>query len=66
VVSFARASGAAVIAEGIENELAARQTRDLGAELGQGWWLARPTEAGVLEVTGTRSVGRRSPELRSS
>jgi len=66
VVSFALASGAAVIAEGIENELASRQTRDLGADLGQGWWLARPTEAGVLEVTGTRSVGRRLPEPRSS
>ncbi len=66
VVSFARASGASVVAEGIENELAARQTRDLGADLGQGWWLARPTEAGVLEVTGTRSVGRSRPELRSS
>ena len=66
VVSFAHASGAAVIAEGVENELAARQTRDLGAELGQGWWLARPTEAGVLEVTGTRSVGRSVPGLRTS
>ena len=66
VVSFARASGAAVIAEGIENELAARQTRDLGAELGQGWWLARPTEAGVLEVTGTRSMGRSGPGLTTS
>ena len=66
VVSFARASGASVIAEGIENELAARQTRDLGAELGQGWWLARPTEAGVLEVTGTRPMGRRSPGLTTS
>jgi diguanylate cyclase (GGDEF)-like protein/PAS domain S-box-containing protein len=65
LVSFARASGAAIIAEGIENELAARQTRDLGAELGQGWWLARPTEAGVLEVTGTRSVGLSGPELRA-
>jgi diguanylate cyclase (GGDEF)-like protein/PAS domain S-box-containing protein len=59
VVSFARASGAAVIAEGVENELASRQTRALGAEFGQGWWLARPVEAGVLEVTGTRFVGRR-------
>ena len=65
LVSFAHASGAAVIAEGVENELAARQTRDLGAELGQGWWLARPTEAGVLEVTGTRSVGRSVPGLRT-
>jgi diguanylate cyclase (GGDEF)-like protein/PAS domain S-box-containing protein len=66
VVSFARASGASVIAEGIENELAARQTRDLGAELGQGWWLARPTEADVLEVTGTPPMGRRSPGLKTS
>lgn len=66
MVSFAHASGATVIAEGVENELAARQTRDLGAVLGQGWWLARPAEVGVMEVTGTRSVGRRRPELTTS
>ena len=60
VVSFASASGASVIAEGIENELAAHQSRELGVGLGQGWWLARPAEAGVLEVTGTRFVGHRA------
>jgi diguanylate cyclase (GGDEF)-like protein/PAS domain S-box-containing protein len=59
VVSFAKASGASVIAEGVENELAARQTRDLGAELGQGWWLARPVEADGLQVKGARFLGRR-------
>jgi diguanylate cyclase (GGDEF)-like protein/PAS domain S-box-containing protein len=66
VVSFARASGAAVIAEGIENELGARQTRELGAELGQGWWLARPTEAGALELAGTPSLGRSGPGITTS
>ncbi len=59
VVSFAATSGASVIAEGVENELAARQTRDLGAELGQGWWLARPVEAEELQVKGVRFLGRR-------
>jgi diguanylate cyclase (GGDEF)-like protein len=59
IVSFARASGASVIAEGVENEMAARQTRDLGADLGQGWWLARPVEVDGLQINGVRFVGRR-------
>ncbi|MGO8687861.1 MAG: EAL domain-containing protein [Candidatus Dormibacteria bacterium] len=41
-VAFAQVSGAAVIAEGIENDYAAGQMIAMGVELGQGMWLGRP------------------------
>ena len=41
-IAFAQVSGATVIAEGVENELAARQMMEMGVALGQGWWLGRP------------------------
>ena len=41
-LAFAQVSGAAVIAEGIENEFAAAQMIAMGVALGQGMWLGRP------------------------
>ena len=42
IVAFAAASGATVVAEGIESEEDARVMADLGVVLGQGWALGRP------------------------
>jgi diguanylate cyclase (GGDEF)-like protein len=47
-VAFARSSGATVIAEGVENARVAEQMRAIGIELGQGWHLGVPLEAGTL------------------
>ncbi len=53
-VAFARSSGAAVIAEGVENQAIAERTRALGIELGQGWHLGGPVEAGDLDAESLR------------
>jgi EAL domain-containing protein (putative c-di-GMP-specific phosphodiesterase class I) len=50
-VTFARASGAVVIAEGVENEFACDQIRALGIEYGQGFGLGKPTAPADLEDT---------------
>ena len=42
VVAFARSSGAAIIAEGIETEEHAERLEAFGVDFGQGWWLGRP------------------------
>jgi diguanylate cyclase (GGDEF)-like protein len=47
-VAFARSSGAAVIAEGIETATDVERMRGLGIELGQGWFLGVPQEAASL------------------
>jgi diguanylate cyclase (GGDEF)-like protein len=47
-VAFARSSGATVIAEGVENARVAERMRAIGIELGQGWHLGVPLEAGAL------------------
>ncbi len=48
--SFAEASGATVIAEGIEDEASVGLMRDLGVELGQGFHLAPPARISAVEV----------------
>lgn len=45
VLSFARATGARVIAEGVESEDAARRLAGAGVEMGQGFWLGAPVPA---------------------
>jgi EAL domain-containing protein (putative c-di-GMP-specific phosphodiesterase class I) len=47
-IAFARSSGAAVIAEGVENAVVAEQMRILGIELGQGFHLGMPMEAETI------------------
>jgi predicted signal transduction protein with EAL and GGDEF domain len=47
-LSFAHAHDAAVIAEGVENELVSDQIRSLNIPLGQGFGLGRPTIAADL------------------
>jgi sensor c-di-GMP phosphodiesterase-like protein len=42
MVSFARAVGAMVVAEGVENEKQERQLKDLGIEFAQGYFYSRP------------------------
>lgn len=65
--AFARSSGAALLAEGVENDVVAGQMAGLGVTLGQGFWLGRPTgspspptaaDAQAARATG-RSVQRR-------
>jgi EAL domain-containing protein (putative c-di-GMP-specific phosphodiesterase class I) len=43
VLAFARASGASVVAEGIEDGATANLLRALGVQLGQGYLLGRPS-----------------------
>lgn len=42
LVDFAHRSGACVVAEGVETAHDARALRDVGVDLGQGWWFGRP------------------------
>ena len=47
--TFARISGATVIAEGVENEYAADMMKSAGIQLGQGFGLGKPTRASDIE-----------------
>jgi diguanylate cyclase (GGDEF)-like protein len=57
-VAFARASGAAVIAEGVENEFVADLMKAAGIRLGQGFGLGKPTAAAEVEDVGAALAGR--------
>jgi EAL domain-containing protein (putative c-di-GMP-specific phosphodiesterase class I) len=48
-ITFARISGAAIIAEGVENEYVADAMKASGIGLGQGFGLGKPTAASELE-----------------
>ena len=48
-IAFARALDLTVTAEGIENDEQLRRLRELGCDLGQGFHLARPLSADMLE-----------------
>jgi EAL domain-containing protein (putative c-di-GMP-specific phosphodiesterase class I) len=69
IVAFAAASGATVIAEGIESEEDARVMAGLGVVLGQGWALGRPEapellpQRPLLQVVETPSVVLPSAQL---
>lgn len=47
IVDYAHEQGTAVVAEGIENERELEAVRALGADLGQGWHLAKPAPEAV-------------------
>ena len=49
LATFARASGAVLIAEGVETEEQRLRMAELGVELGQGYGLGRPQEGFVIE-----------------
>lgn len=57
-LAFARASGALVIAEGVENEFVADVMKEAGIRFGQGFGLGRPTLAGDVEDVGAALTGR--------
>ena len=57
-MAFARASGAAVIAEGVENEFVADLMKAAGIHLGQGFGLGKPTMAADVEDVGAALAGR--------
>jgi diguanylate cyclase (GGDEF)-like protein len=57
-VAFARASGAVVIAEGVENEFVADLMKASGIRLGQGFGLGKPTAAAEVEDVGAALAGR--------
>jgi EAL domain-containing protein (putative c-di-GMP-specific phosphodiesterase class I) len=42
VIELAHGLGAVVVAEGVESERVAEEVRQLGADLGQGWYFGRP------------------------
>ena len=48
MVHFAGKTGAVLIAEGVETKAEARQLRQLGVALAQGYWLGRPALAGRI------------------
>jgi diguanylate cyclase (GGDEF)-like protein/PAS domain S-box-containing protein len=61
VIGMARALDLAVIAEGIENEPQARALRELGCELGQGFYFSRPAEPSAIErLLGAAALGELS------
>ena len=61
LLTFAREVSATVIAEGIETEAELDTLRGLGATLGQGYYLARPRDAGAaLPGLTPRFSGRRA------
>jgi diguanylate cyclase (GGDEF)-like protein len=57
-MAFARASGAVVIAEGVENEFVADLMKEAGIHFGQGFGLGKPTTADALEDVGAALAGR--------
>ncbi len=57
-LAFAAASGAVVIAEGVENEFVSDLMKDAGITLGQGFGLGKPTLAADREDVGAALTGR--------
>jgi diguanylate cyclase (GGDEF)-like protein len=57
-MTFARGTGALVIAEGVENEFVADQMKAAGILLGQGFGLGKPTMAADVENVGEALAGR--------
>jgi diguanylate cyclase (GGDEF)-like protein len=57
-LAFARATGAAVIAEGVENEFVADQMKAGGIRLAQGFGLGKPTLAAEVEDVGAALADR--------
>lgn len=76
VVQLAHVLGIKVVAEGIETEAEFRACREIGCDLGQGYWISRPTgdiealRAVYTVVTESNSRDRRArgnaPVLRSA
>jgi diguanylate cyclase (GGDEF)-like protein len=56
--TFARISGATMIAEGVENEYAADMMKAAGIVFGQGFGLGKPTSANAVEDVGAALVSR--------
>ncbi len=50
IVALGHTLGLRIIAEGIEEAAQAEKLRGLGCELGQGFYFARPVEAGAIEA----------------
>ena len=50
IITLARTLELAVTAEGIEAEAEVQQLRELGCDLGQGYYFARPTPPGAVEA----------------
>ena len=57
-LAFGRADGAAVIAEGVENEFVADLMKAAGVRFGQGFGLGLPTSATEVEDVGAALAGR--------
>ena len=57
-VAFAQASGATVVAEGVENEFVAAQMVRMGVGLGQGMWLGRPGALDLEPKVAVRGIPR--------
>ena len=57
-IAFARASGAVIIAEGVENEFVADLMKAAGIRYGQGFGLGKPTLAADVEDVAAALAGR--------
>ena len=57
-VDLARSFGLLTVAEGVESPAAAHQLEELGVDLGQGYWYARPVPLGDRAVHGRRGPPR--------
>ena len=60
ILQLARALGVQVVAEGIENETQLERLRELGCEMGQGFYLSPPVSGVALLDQPLRQVGLRS------
>jgi EAL domain-containing protein (putative c-di-GMP-specific phosphodiesterase class I) len=64
IVDIGRAGGTVVLAEGIETAEQASAARDLGVELGQGWYFGRPAlrTTHASELASRRGAATAAPE----
>ena len=64
IVALGHTLGLRIIAEGIEEAAQADRLRGLGCELGQGFYFARPVEAGAIEAAMAARATGAAPGIR--
>ena len=58
IVTLADKLGMEVVAEGVETAAQVAHLKNLGCEFGQGYWFARPADAGAIELMLQKGVYR--------
>jgi EAL domain-containing protein (putative c-di-GMP-specific phosphodiesterase class I)/DNA-binding NarL/FixJ family response regulator len=65
LISFARETGATIIAEGLETDEQIAVLRDLGVSVGQGYRLGRPAPPAAAAASASGSAARTAPRGRA-